>query len=315
LTVSRSVAVIGAQSAIGIRPYDDGKIRRLDLTPGVLREQGIVARLAAADLGDVMPPQRYSDRVRPSGRVRNQDDVARYARELAGRVASATRDGRFVLLLGGDCSILLGALLGLRQGGRSPVGLVYFDAHSDFATLEESRSGSASSMNLSLAIGRVDSPLGQLGGARPLVRAEDVIHIGSRDEGEPYGNAELGSAGSVVISQRVIDANGVDEALTSTLARVSSMDAGFWVHFDVDVLDPELMPAVDSPIPGGLDLEQAAALLGPIVRHPAALGLQVTIYDPTSDTDGSGASRIVDLLERSLVGNGDRIDVEHRDGA
>jgi arginase len=296
-----SIAVIGAPSAIGTSPYDSGEVRRLDLAPGSLQEREIVERLAASDLGDVVPPQRYSDLVRPSGGVRNQDDVAGYARQLADRVASATRDGRFVLLLGGDCSILLGALLGLRQGGRSQVGLVYFDAHSDFATLEESRSGSASSMNLSLAIGRVDTPLARLDGARPLVRAEDVIHIGSRDEGEPYGNAELRPAGIIDVSQRVIDAKGVDEVVIETLAHLSPTNEGFWVHFDVDVLDPEVMPAVDSPISGGLGLEAATELLSPVVRHPAALGLQITIYDPTIDPDGTGASRIVELLERSLV--------------
>jgi arginase len=296
-----SIAVIGAPSAIGISPYDGGEVRRLDLAPGSLREREIVERLAASDLGDVVPPQRYSDLVRPSGGVRNQDDVAGYARQLADRVASATRDGRFVLLLGGDCSILLGALLGLRHGGRSRVGLVYYDAHSDFATLEESRSGSASSMNLSLAIGRVDTPLARLDGARPLVRAEDVIHIGSRDEGEPYGNAELRPAGIIDVSQRVIDAKGVDEVVIETLAHLSRTNEGFWVHFDVDVLDPEVMPAVDSPISGGLGLEAATELLSPVVRHPAALGLQITIYDPTIDPDGTGASRIVELLERSLV--------------
>jgi arginase len=296
-----SIAVIGAPSAIGISPYDGGEVRRLDLAPGSLREREIVERLAASDLGDVVPPQRYSDLVRPSGGVRNQDDVAGYARQLADRVASATRDGRFVLLLGGDCSILLGALLGLRHGGRSRVGLVYYDAHSDFATLEESRSGSASSMNLSLAIGRVDTPHARLDGARPLVRAEDVIHIGSRDEGEPYGNAELRPAGIIDVSQRVIDAKGVDEVVIETLAHLSRTNEGFWVHFDVDVLDPEVMPAVDSPISGGLGLEAATELLSPVVRHPAALGLQITIYDPTIDPDGTGASRIVELLERSLV--------------
>jgi arginase len=296
-----SIAVIGAPSAIGISPYDGGGVRRLDLAPGSLREREIVKRLAASDLGDVVPPQRYSDLVRPSSGVRNQDDVAGYARQLADRVESATRDGRFVLLLGGDCSILLGALLGLRHGGRSRVGLVYYDAHSDFATLEESRSGSASSMNLSLAIGRVDTPLARLDGARPLVRAEDVIHIGSRDEGEPYGNAELRPAGIIDVSQRVIDAKGVDEVVIETLAHLSRINEGFWVHFDVDVLDPEVMPAVDSPISGGLGLEAATELLSPVVRHPAALGLQITIYDPTIDPDGTGASRLVELLERSLV--------------
>jgi arginase len=300
--MARSVAVIGAPSALGIRPYDDGRVRRLDLTPRVLRERGVVARLRAADLGDVVPPARYTDLVRPPGRVRNQDDLADYARELAQRVASASRDGQFVLLLGGDCSILFGALLGLRQAGHPRVGLVYFDAHSDFATLEESQSGSAASMNLALATGRIDAPLAHLDGAFPLVGVEDVVHIGSRDEGQPYGNAELGRAGAVVISQRVIDAQGVADALTQTFERVSPVAEGFWVHFDVDVLDPAVMPAVDSPIGGGLGLDEAAALLGPVVRHPAALGLQVTIYDSTLDPDGVAAARLVDLLVRSLVG-------------
>jgi arginase len=72
------------------------------------------------------------------------------------------------------------------------------------------------------------------------------------------------------------------------------------VHLDVDVLDPTLMPAVDSPIAGGLDFDQVAELLAPLVRHPAALGLQVTICDPSIDPDGTGAGRIVDVLERSL---------------
>jgi arginase len=60
------------------------------------------------------------------------------------------------------------------------------------------------------------------------------------------------------------------------------------------------MPAVDSPIPGGLDADQLAQLLSPVVRHPAALGLQVTIYDPTMDPGRTGARLIVELLERSL---------------
>lgn len=296
-----SVAVVGAPSGIGIRPYDDGGVRRLDLAPGALREQGLVARLAASDLGDVMPPLRYPDLVRPSGRGRNEADVAGYTLQLAERIAAAIGDGWFVLLLGGDCSILLGALLGLRQLGRSPIGLVYIDAHSDFATLEESPSGSACSMNLALAVGRADTPLSRLGGRRPLVRAQDVVHIGSRDKSQSYGHSALSATGVLDASQRVIDTNGIGAVVAKTLARVSRIDAGYWIHFDVDVIDPELMPAVDSPIPGGLDFDDATALLAPLIRHPKALGLQLSIYDPTLDTRGDGARQLADMLEQAFA--------------
>jgi arginase len=149
----RHIVIIGAPSSIGIRPYEDGSPRRLDLAPGVLREQGIGDRLGARDLGDVVPPP-YRDLVRPLGRPRNESEVASYSRELAQRVGDAAGDGAFILVLGGDCSIVLGCLLGLRRAASAPVGLIYVDAHSDFATPASSRTGSAASMCLALAASR-----------------------------------------------------------------------------------------------------------------------------------------------------------------
>jgi arginase len=54
--------------------------------------------------------------------------------------------------------------------------------------------------------------------------------------------------------------------------------AGYWLHVDVDVLDPSVMPAVDSPDPGGLSADQLAALLD--VLAPGAAGAQVTVFRP-----------------------------------
>ena len=48
------------------------------------------------------------------------------------------------------------------------IGLAYLDAHADFGTLEESRTGSAASMCLALAVGRGDTVLARLAGS-PLV--------------------------------------------------------------------------------------------------------------------------------------------------
>src|ERR1700730_11383538 len=109
--MDRSIAILGAPSSIGIRPYDSGEPRQLDRAPGVLRELGLVQRLGANDLGDVIP-SAYRDYVRPPGRARNEAEVAAYCRMLGERVEAATGDRRFAIELGGDCSIVLGALLG-----------------------------------------------------------------------------------------------------------------------------------------------------------------------------------------------------------
>jgi arginase len=303
--VITSIAVIGAPSAIGIRPYDDGSPRRLDLAPDALRALGLAERIGAVDLGNVDPPGPYRDRIRPRSGVRNENDVAIYSRALANKVA-ATAERSFVLLLGGDCSILLGGLLGLRQSGRRRVGLVYIDAHSDFATLQESPSGSACSMNLALAVARFTTGLAKLDPDGPLVRPSDVAHVGSRDEDQAYGNAWLAPMGVLNLSSQTISRIGIEEVALRALARVAAAEGGFWIALDVDVLQPVLMPAVDSPIAGGLDFDQLGALLRILLQHPAALGLQVTIYDPTLDPDGKAGSALVDMLEQAFAGRSAR---------
>lgn len=292
--------ILGAPSAIGLRPYDDGGVRRLDLAPGWLREQNLAHRLGARDLGDVMPPLRYPDLVKPPGRGRNETEVAAYSRKLSHRVSAASGDGAFVLVLGGDCSVLLGNLLGLRAARAQPVGLVYVDGHADFATLDETPSGSACSMSLALAVGRSDTPLAHLAGDSPLARPEDVVVIGARDIDQPYGHAALTDYGILNLAGPVVDEHGPAAVAATALERVAGAPGGFWIHADVDVLDPDLMPAVDTPTPGGLDFDGLASVLAPLVRHPNALGLQLTIYDPTVD-DGAGAAPLADTLEAVIA--------------
>jgi arginase len=297
----RPISVVGAPSSIGIRPYDDGQARRLYLAPAILREQGLIERIGAHDFGDVTPPE-YRDFVRPTGRPRNEEGVAAYSRQLAQKVRAAAADGAFVLVLGGDCSIVLGCLLGVRTG-RSPIGLAYVDAHADFATPEESRSGSAASMCLGLAVGRGNTPLARLSDDGALVQPSDVVLIGRRDpEEELYGEAALRSLALMDLTHASVRARGTTDTAQAALGRLARSDTGgFWIHVDADVLDPSVVPAVDSPEPGGLGFDELAELLTPLVRHPRALGLELTIYDPALDPDRTSATRLADLLERVLV--------------
>lgn len=299
---SRPLAVLGAASSIGIRPYDgDTEVRQLDRAPDTLRGLGLIGRLAASDLGNVAPPA-YRDFTRPRDGVRNEREVADYSRALADRVAAGLDGGRFLLVLGGDCSIVLGSLLGASQGGARRLGLAYIDAHADFATPQESQTGSAASMCLALAVGRGDSPLVRLAGARPLVRAGDTTVIGRRDIGQDrYGDAALRASDILDLSEAFTPGKPVEWPAAAALDRIAGDgQAGFWIHIDADVLAPSVMPAVDSPEPGGPSIEELAALLRALVRHPRALGMQVTIYDPALDPDLACARRLVELLATSL---------------
>ncbi|MGH9459494.1 MAG: arginase family protein [Thermoanaerobaculia bacterium] len=270
------ISLLGAPTNLGNRPYEsDGTGRRTTELPARLRTAGVVQRLGARDLGDVAAAP-YRDFVRPPGGIRNEDLVEAHVRAIAHALAPVDD---FSLVLAGDCSTLLGCLLALKRRGKAPA-LVYFDAHDDFNTPEISETGGAAGMDLALATGRGDTPLARLDPAAPLVREEDVLAVGLRD-------------GS-------LDAFPIRRAATTHEITEWVGDREFFVHVDADVLDPEVMPWVDSPEAGGLRPEELTSMLAGLLAKPGALGLELTIYDPRDDADGRGARLLVDILANAF---------------
>jgi arginase len=76
---------------------------------------------------------------------------------------------------------------------------------------------------------------------------------------------------------------------------------GFWLHLDADVLDPSVMPAVDSPDPGGLLPAELAPLLRALVRSERCVGFNPTVYDPDLDPDGGCGTLLGDLVEDAFA--------------
>jgi arginase len=234
-------------------------------------------------------------------RPRNEAAVEAYSRSLATHVAAATTAGHFVVVLGGDCSIVLGCLLGARFAG--PVGLAYVDAHADFATPEESLSGSAASMCLALAVGRGETSLARLSPEGPLVASESVVLLGRRDDADfACGHAALAASAILDLPHAAVRGRGPASAARAALDRLAAAPGGFWIHLDADVFDPEEIAAVDTPEPDGLRATEVVELLAPLVRHPRALGLEVTIYDPSLDPGRRGAEVLASALAAALGG-------------
>jgi arginase len=136
--------------------------------------------------------------------------------------------------------------------------------------------------------------LADLEGLGPLVEDKDVVVVGVRND---EALAELRDAGIEVQTAEGVRAEGAAAAARTALALLELVELdGFWIHCDVDVLDSEVMPAVDSPEPAGLDFADLTGLLGGLLAHEQALGLEVTVFDPDLDETGELAAQLASCI-------------------
>jgi arginase len=302
MVLMRNIVVIDAPSNLGLRPPAPGTVPGCCKLAGALRDNGIVQRLGAREGGVVVPPRYDRGGWQEGDGVFNAAAIASYTRKLADRIERHVRAGDLTAVLGGDCSIQLGAALALRRLGR--YGLVAIDASSDFRHPRNSdRIGAAGGEELALATGRGQADLTDLEGLRPYVRDEDVRLFGTRDVfADDEDVAELRALKVPVTTVSDLRRWGPADlgAATAVSLETTALD-GFWVHLDADVLDPSVMPAVDSPDPHGLLPGELTALLRPLVRSPRCRGINITIYDPDLDPDGTAGALLTDLVVAAFV--------------
>ncbi|MFJ9643365.1 arginase family protein [Streptomyces sp. NPDC004244] len=293
----RNLVLLDAPSNLGLRPPAPGTVPGVYKLAGALREQRLLARLGAREGGVVVPPRYDRGAWQEGDGVFHAAQLAAYTVTLADRIEEHLRAGEFPVVLGGDCSIQLGASLALRRLGR--YGLAAIDGSADFRhpgnEAVNGPVGAAGGEELALATGRGQADLTDLEGLGPYLRDEDVRLFGLRDGDADL--SELRAAGIRTATVGEIRARGAQAVARAALDGLHPpVTEGFWVHLDADVLDPEVMPAVDSPDPGGLLPDELAALLGELVRSPRCVGLNVTIYDPDLDPDARAGALLADLV-------------------
>lgn len=299
--MTRRIAVLDAPTNLGLRPPTATSVPGCGKAPGALRDQGLLSRLRARDAGCLTPSRYDPGDWRPGDGVCHAYEIANYSVALADRIGAVIDRGEFPLVLGGDCSVVLGSALAMHRlgaavGGR--IGLVFVDGHSDFRHPgNASYVGAAAGEGLALVTGRGQLDLTAIEGRRPYFRDIDVVVLGIRAQ-DDY-RLDLQAAGITTRPVPALRAEGAARTAQWAHDQLTHC-AGYWLHVDVDVLDPAVMPAVDAPDPGGIAFAELESLLAGLVDTPHCLGVELTVFDPDYDPDGSYAAEIVNTLVGGL---------------
>jgi len=267
--------------------------------PRALRDAHLVARLrsvaAIDDLGDVLVAAPTPVRG-PDGIIDAPNLAATLARIRAAS-ATAHRKGQRVLVVGGDCPVLIGALAGYADACGALPGLLFVDGHEDAWPPGASTTGEAADMELGLLLGRsLDGVEPSLLAQLPRLEPAGIVVLGPRDRAEIVASGvEPLDAVVDLLDDRAVQA---DPAVVGRRAvdRLTRTASDWWLHVDLDVLSTDALPAVDYRQPGGLSWTELTDLTTAALLAGGCVGATVTIYNPDLDPDRRFAPAIVEFI-------------------
>jgi arginase len=218
----------------------------------------------------------------PESQGSNEEKLAKLNKSISEHTEYWTKASQPFLLIGGDHSCAMGTWGGVLNGLRQPsqFGLLWLDAHMDAHTFATSPSGNIHGMPVAALLGKADEKLAKMYPGSGFVKPENLILVGVR-------NYELGEyellkqAGvEIVFADQV---NGLAPVLIKAIDKLSLSCQAIGISIDLDLIDPEDAPGVETPALGGINARELLAALRLINRHPKVCGLELSEFTPEKD--------------------------------
>ena len=277
---------------IGV-PMDLGASRRgVDMGPSAVRYAQLHEQLRALgidridDHGNLHVPIREAVEERDKA-AKYLDVIDRVCGELADVVESAVRAGGFPIVLGGDHSIAIGTLDGLKRARGGPAGLVWIDAHGDINSPQSSPSGNVHGMPLWFAL------------ERGLADPARTVQIGLRDL-EPHEKENLRASGVKAFTMSDVDRMTMNRVMEEAISIAGSGETPIHVSFDLDAIDPREAPGTGTPVKGGLSFREAHLAMELLSESGKLGSIEMVEINPILDTRNQTAALAVGLISSGL---------------
>jgi arginase len=289
----KAICIIEFPSNLGLKELHPGKEPGVKHLPDWLRKHNLYTALNPETVLRLDAPA-YSNQKDVETGILNTSSLIDYAIHQSQLITKVLQEDKFPFIVGGDCSILLGSAIALKQKGN--YGLFYLDGHTDFMDVSLSETGGVGGMAASIVTGNGHRKLTNILNLAPYIKEENLWCVGNREYDDEYEN-EIRQSKATYISLEILRKKGIKECAVSFLSEIESKNLdGFWLHIDVDVLNDLVMPCVDSRTPDGLTYDEFNELTFILFKSNKLAGLEITILDPDLDKTGEYTTAFVDNI-------------------
>ena len=219
------------------------------------------------------------------------DNLGLLGGAIAEAVAAARREGKAILMTGGDCTHITGVLGGLQDahGPAARVGLVWFDAHGDFNTPKTTLSGMLGGMPVAVCAGLAFPRWRESSHIVAPLPTDRILMVDVRNLDAP--EAQLIRATDIVLAAPAAGFPGED--LATAAADLAGRCDLLYLHLDSDILDAAYVPNHRTREPNGPTMEQVQAAVETVMRTgKVAVLAVVSVYGEGERSEVSVASGI-----------------------
>ncbi len=289
---------------MSIQPLDNLQVigvRYRGSRPAEGDERALDAYLASGVYGTAQVPFEVTAPDFPEAwrAAREPDNLGLMGGAIADAVASARREGKAILMTGGDCTHATGVVGGLQDahGPAARMGLVWFDAHGDFNTPKITLSGMLGGMPVAVCAGLAHPRWRERSHIVAPLPTDRIVLVDVRNLDE--AEEQLIRATGAVIAAPAPGFAGED--LGQAVARLAERCDMIYLHIDSDVLDATLVPNHGTKEPNGPTMEQVCTAIDTVMATGKVVAYAVvSVYGQGEGSKASVASG-VELIRAGLA--------------
>jgi arginase len=275
---------------IGVPLYYGCDRNGANLGPKILRENGIIDIIKknghnVYDMGDIYVPIIPNElKFRDHPKMKYLNTITEITTNLANNVYCSLKENRFPFIIGGDHALGMGSIAGASNFFKE-MAVIWVDAHADINTFETSPSGNIHGMPLAASMNVGYSDLRNIYYDGQKVKPENVYILGGRDI-DPGEFALSDELNLNMYTMEVIRQRGLEDIVKEIIEKIKASNIdGVHLSFDIDVLDPALVPGTGTPVVGGFSIEEGKEVFTSFLGQEFVTSIDFVELNPLLDNE------------------------------